>query len=137
MITLTLTRELYRSDGIFGSLLKTDGMSIAETLEHSFDRKAALPPGVYPCDRGMHQLAHGEPFETFEVMRVPGHTGILFHCGNHNADSRGCILLGDFLVQEETGDSISGSRAAFARFMKEVDGIQQFTLIVESETLDY
>jgi uncharacterized protein DUF5675 len=131
MITLTLNRELFRSDGIFGALLKDDGMAICETLEHSFERKAALPSGTYVCERGLHRLAHGDPFETFEVTKVPGHTGILFHRGNYNADSKGCILVGDWLVQSDPGDMISGSQSAFARFMHELDGVETFTLVVK------
>lgn len=127
---LTLERELFRSDGIFGALYREDRTAIAETLEHSFDQKAALPSGTYRCERGTHRLAHGTPFETFEVLDVPGHTGILFHRGNYNADSRGCVLLGDWLVQADSGDTISGSASAFARFMNELAGCAEFTLTV-------
>ncbi len=128
-MTLTLQRALYRSDGIFGMLLQ-EGESVAETLEHSFNRIPVLPPGDYTCVRGTHALSNLKPFQTFEVTQVVGHSGILFHCGNYNADSHGCILLGDFLVETTEGDSISGSRNAFDRFMHLLDGHDSFTLKV-------
>lgn len=125
---LTLTRVRFSPEGIFGRL---EGHRISfqalATLEHSFDGKPALPAGVYKCIRGQHQLAHHDfPFDTFEVTEIPGHTGILFHVGNFNADSSGCILVG--LTQNER--QIYCSKEAFWRFMSAQAGVDSFTLTV-------
>ena len=131
---LVLTRSQYRPDGIFGTLT-ADGTWIAATLEHAYESEggewyAKIPDGTYTCVRGQHQLAHGGPFETFEVTGVPGHTGLLIHCGNFDRDSEGCILVGTSVA----GDHIAASREAFERLMALQAGINQFQLEVRRET---
>lgn len=47
------------------------------------------------------------------ILDVPGFTGIRIHSGNTDADTDGCILLGDAV---ENDDFISGSKDAFGKF---------------------
>src|SRR5882757_797524 len=94
MRTLTLTRKDFRSDGIFSELTDEKGNFIAVTLEHSYNNKPKLYNGTFQCVKGIHKLHDGIPFEAYEVTGVSGHIGILFHIGNFNNDSDGCILLG-------------------------------------------
>lgn len=63
-------------------------------------------------------------FTTFEVTNVPGHTGILFHWGNSEGDSSGCILLGEY----RTGSMVFKSKKAFEHFMTKLIGINEFEL---------
>jgi hypothetical protein len=135
-MNLTLERETFNATGIFGKLYDESGTQIAVTLEHAYEQPIPnmgyfgpkLPYGDYKCVRGFHQLAHmAVPFLTFEVTGVPGHTGILFHCGNDNADSAGCILLG--LIHE--GAFILESRDAFNKFMAIQEDVSDFTLTVK------
>lgn len=127
----SLTRKEFRPDGIFSELHSEMGEELAITLEHAYPLLAAfvpkLPNGTYTCRRGMHRL-HGmaEDFETFEITGVPGHTGMLFHCGNKNSDSDGCVLLG----MDREGPMILKSRIAFAKFMELQKGVEEFQLIV-------
>lgn len=135
-MNLYLTRVSWVATGIFGRLQSEDGQELLiKTLEHAYPTatiparfEPKLPPGVYTCKRGMHQLKNmAEPFETFEVLDVPGHTGILFHCGNVNADSEGCILLG---LRADGVMDIEQSRIAFNVFLSYVDGLDFFELTV-------
>jgi Family of unknown function (DUF5675) len=138
MKVLELTRIDYLQTGIFGTLIDPNNDFAVFTLEHAYPIANAdststnwapkVPKGVYKCIRGQHQLkGMTEPFVTFEVTEVPGHTGILFHCGNTEADSEGCILLG----MERDGDKeILQSREAFQLFIKNLEGIDQFTLVI-------
>lgn len=138
-MNLTLVRTVNNEDGILGNLEDEAGNSIAVTLEHAYDLGTGdgsyspkLPDGVYLCVRGQHQL-HGmsSPFSTFEVTKVPGHTGILFHVGNYNRDSDGCILLGESIEVDHGNHMITDSRDAFAKFLALQEGIDQFTLTVK------
>jgi len=80
----------------------------------------------------MHSLhSHPEPFETFEVTHVPNHTGILFHAGNYNCDSNGCILLGRVGMDSDQGTMVTNSRDTFTRFMLDLEGVESFPLTVE------
>lgn len=128
---MILKRHTFVPDGIFGVL--SDGVeNLAYTLEHSYgsgsDWHPKLPPGDYQCVRGIHRLTGLiQALETFEVTNVPGHTGILFHIGNYNKDSEGCILLG----KARGVGSILNSYQAFQDFMEEMQGIDTFPLTVE------
>lgn len=136
---LILKPYLFVKDGIFGDLLSANDYSIVcVTLQHAYlnEMKESYEPklqiGTYTCVRGMHQLeGMTKPFETFEITNVPGHTNILFHVGNFNRDSSGCVLLGQKI---ETGpDSIlmiTHSAETFARFMQLQADVSSFILTV-------
>lgn len=134
---LKLKRLDYFSDGIFGELYDSAGRKLASTLEHAYDSGNGngsyvpkLPNGNYICLRGVHKLHDGVPFETFEITGVPGHSDILFHVGNYNKDSDGCVLLG---INQETVSKthyVDNSRIAFGRFIDTVKGLDKFTLTV-------
>jgi hypothetical protein len=133
-IKFALTHNRFCSDGIFGVLNTAEGQLVAYTLEHSYDNKPKLSDGIYTCIRGPHRL-HGmtEDFITFEIKGVPDFegksvTGVLFHWGNYNKDSEGCVLLGS----EATPTMITHSRQTWADFMKYLDGIDSFKLKVIS-----
>lgn len=113
-------------------LFDDEGTPIAVTLEHSYDGAPKLPVGAYTCVRGPHRL-HGmdHDFETFEVTGVPGHTGILFHWGNYNKDSEGCILLGRVMTASPIGWMVTHSKETFAMWMAACGGRESFQLTVE------
>lgn len=130
---LTLRRIKFHADGIFGQLLY-DNNIIAITLEHAYrcfsDWIPKIPIGNYPCVRGMHRLENmTEDFETFEIKNISNCTGILFHIGNYNRDSHGCVLLGKAI----DGNMITNSKETFENFMDMLKGINQFELIITRE----
>lgn len=134
---LKLKRTAYRPDGIFGVLEDEGGARIAVTLEHAYISGpyslclSKIPAGTYTCVRGQHQL-HSGPIQTFEVTGVPHHSGILFHIGNYNTDSDGCILLGEEMQVADNGmHFINLSRKTWTNFMDLQDGLQSFILVVE------
>jgi hypothetical protein len=136
-VDLKLTRNSFEESGVYSTLTANELGSIwtMATLEHAYPGTtepvsyiAKIPPGVYPCVRGMHKLADEKPlFETFEITGVAGHSGLLFHVGNTNGDSEGCVLLGMFRQL----DMIMLSKIAFDKFMTIQEGITQFQLTVE------
>lgn len=137
---MVLRRKDGADDGIFGELASIDGFFLCATLEHAYEGPpggpefvAKLPAGVYTCVRGIHRLAHmANTFETFEITGVLGHTNILFHVGNYNGDSAGCVLLGDKSVNLPNGmRAITCSREAFADFLDFQEGFDAFQLTVE------
>lgn len=128
-----LKRSRYTPEGIFGQLENEHGKIIAVTLEHAYYENDGwvpkLPAGDYVCEKGEHRLASMDhTFTTYEILNVPGHTGILFHVGNYNADSEGCVLLGS----ETMGKIIVRSKAAFVRFMQITAGVDTFDLTVQN-----
>jgi hypothetical protein len=148
-VNLKLSRTDFLASGIFGILTAMDSAVFKlYTLEHAYSSDTfegvqtvsqswtpKVPIGTYVCQRGFHRLDGWiKPIETFEILNVPGHTGILFHIGNNNRDSSGCVLLGErVLKQDQVSEmpGVYGSRNAFEAFMAAQDGVEQFTLVVE------
>lgn len=135
---MRLKRIWYRADGIISQLLGS-GVSWT-TLEHAYGAddkwEPKIPPGVYECLRGHHAIHSCPDFDTFEITGVKGHSGLLFHWGNWNEDSEGCVLVGDKLVQAPhdatVADLVTNTREAFARFMTTQSSTLAFTLTVEA-----
>lgn len=73
-------------------------------------KKTAIPFGIYPVTIGWSPR-----FQRLmpRVEAVPGFVGILVHNGNTEADTDGCILVGE----ERTEATIERSRAALRRVM--------------------
>lgn len=156
---VTLARAIYDGDGIFSALYSSKFLYVA--LEHSYmDANSIrpwypkIPAGIYTCRRSKHMLPWGgtsdDPFikaidgeivvsnnkyfirfDTFEITGVTGHTNLLFHWGNYDDDSDGCVLVGRSM-KDEIVQSITNSRETFIEFMKHNAGIDLFTLEVRS-----
>lgn len=124
---MKLVRRTYSPLGVFGELYDSAGNKICDTLEHAYEAdQPKLNQGEHLCVRGQHQLhSSSQPFETFEITSVPGHTGILFHVGNTSSDTSGCVLLG-----LSTGTRLVESGVTFRAFMERLDGINTFVLEV-------
>lgn len=127
-----LRRTDWRDDGVFGEFtFEGDEAPCMVTLEHAYEKEAKVSPGVYTCRRGMHQLGAGFPFETFEILGVKGHSGILFHAGNYNKDSHGCVLCGQAIHVQPNGEwMITASRATFEKWREKLAGVDEFQLEV-------
>lgn len=65
------------------------------------------------------------------LLDVPGRLGILIHTGNTDADTEGCILVGD----KRLGDEVLNSRAAFARFLEWFSSIGNEAVITISNAI--
>ena len=137
MKTFNLRRIDHCKDGIFGELTMEDDKRVFFlTLEHAYpddDKfKPKVPKGEYICKRGTHKLSDLVPFETFEIQKVPGCWGILFHVGNYNRDSSGCILIGKGRgFTQARGKMIVDSRRGFKEFMELLSGEDEFKIIIK------
>lgn len=69
-----------------------------------------------------------------EIKNVPGFVGVYIHIGNTDADSAGCLLLGDNADNNIIGPgAISNSTAAFKRFYESVYDHLPITLTIKDE----
>lgn len=92
------------------------------------------PAGTYTCQRGAHEIPTGEKFDTFEVLNVPGHTGILFvHPGNlPERDSDGCFICGRALGYLDNQRDVIMSRECFEKvFTPTFAGVDSFQLTIK------
>jgi hypothetical protein len=81
--------------------------------------KPPIPAGTYP-------LKHFSGYKhknTLEVV-VPGHTAVLFHSGNIEADSEMCVLIardpGYLYINEKRIRAILDSRSVYRKFQQEI-----------------
>ena len=132
-MNLTLNRTHYRPDGIFG-MLTANKQVVCATLEHAYMNEDGsyvpkVPEGNYLCVRGSHRLlGMTEDFTTYEILNVPEHNNILFHSGNWNNDSEGCVLLGQSILDLQSPWRLVNSKIAFEKFMIIQNGTQIFSL---------
>jgi hypothetical protein len=71
--------------------------------------------------------------DTFEVTDVPGRSHILFHKGNLEDDSHGCILVGESFNPVLGRPGITSSKEGFEEFMHMLSMVNEFPIdIVEA-----
>jgi len=136
MLSATLQRRDVGPGGAFSTLTDAEGSILCLTCEHTYRQDDGtwtpkIPPGIYTCRRGTHQLEGGDPFQTFEVTGIDGHSGLLFHKGNTEADSHGCILVGMVRGLLDGQPAVLKSALAFDRLMAWADQDDEFLLTVK------
>ena len=92
---------------------------------------SCIPYGSYTCIRTVASPGiTGGLCETFEVIRVPNRSDILFHIANLPSELRGCIALGRQFgkINDEAG--VAYSTKAFKMFMDYLSEVDEFTLNV-------
>lgn len=137
MLKAELARFAGSPDGTYGRFRLADLRLYAlEEEDRQNERgESCIPAGTYICRRTIY---HRHNIPTFEVCDVPDRSRILFHVGNTEEDTDGCILLGRHIgvlsvVDEETGEErnkvgITDSRVAFRMFMDALEGVDEFQL---------
>ena len=117
---MTITVEIIRIEkgeaGTFGAL-KIDGQATCVTLEPE-DRDNAqgvscIPEGNYIAKR-VNSPKYGD---TFEIKDVPGRSHILFHAGNVEGHTKGCVLLGRNFGALGDDRAVLNSGKTFKSFM--------------------
>jgi hypothetical protein len=122
---IELVRVAVHDAGAFGVLLQ-DGLPFALSLERTFGDEVVIPPGEYPCRR---TTFHRGQYKTWEII-VPGHDRVLFHIGNVENDSRGCVLVGLQFGKVDGQPGVLLSRLGFLEFMRRTPRGRQFQLTV-------
>lgn len=126
---LTLKRIAVIDDGAFGVLL-ADGVPFAVCLERTYDRDGGqfvkIQPGRHKCKRSWY---HRRGHATYEI-EVPGHTRILFHKGNWETDSEGCVLVGEQFGVLKKKPVILQSGQGFDELMTKAGDADEFDLLV-------
>jgi len=113
-------------DGCF-SVLLWDGRPFAVSVEHTFaDGRPIITQDAYKCTRSAY-IKGG--YETFEI-HVEGHTRVLFHRGNTEEDSRGCVIVAASFGIIRQRAAVLDSRTGFGGLMELAAGLKEFTMLV-------
>ena len=128
---MTLKRIAMTEDGTFGVLLD-ENAPFALTLERPWlDNRSnisCIPEGNYVCRRRFSQKFGA----TFEVTDVPGRTHILFHKGNIEDDSHGCIIVGEQFENLRGKLAVLASKKGYNEFMGRCENKERFILSIEN-----
>lgn len=134
---LKIKRVSIIDPGAFGVLLDENSVPFAVTLEHTYgvnikgEQHLKIDPGTYQCTRTHY---HEGNYTTFEI-HVPGHSRILFHKANVEDDLDGCVGVAEEFGVLDGKPAIlqSGTHPdkGFNEFMKKVEGLDWFDLVVE------
>lgn len=130
MKNFKLVRVAYIPDGTFG-VLKDEETPFCLTLEREWnDNKrgeSCIPTGTYLCRR-VQSPKFGN---TFEICDVPDRSHILFHKGNLEDDSHGCVITGEEYGEYKNKVAVLSSGRAFREFKQRTDSIDSFKLEVK------
>ncbi len=136
---ILLSRVIEHPDyGTFGVLIDKDkGVPINTTLERVWKNNepfvSCIPEGEYTCKR-FSSATHPD---TFEIAGVKNRQACLFHSGNIDTNSEGCVLVGEafdpvWLTKENKWDyGITQSVTGFKQFMDGLKDVSSFTLIIK------
>jgi len=87
---------------------------------------SCIPTGVYTCRRKISKRFS----ETFEICNVPGRSHILFHVGNIQDDTDGCLLPGLRTGMLKNKRAVLDSGKAFVRLMNSLTILNEFKLVI-------
>lgn len=134
-----LRRHTFGKDGIFGELLDERYNLVCVTLEHAYLQpdgtyEPKLKHGRYNC---VYEWSPKFGRKLWEFKGVPDFMGkpvteVKFHILNFNAESDGCVGLGDQIGHRQNGDRmICNSKVALERFHLLVKGEESIEVEVE------
>lgn len=120
-----------------GILVPEDKIPILLTLERRWKNNernvSCIPTGEWMLKRTIY---HRHGYETFEVI-CPPRERVLFHLGNINDDTHGCIITGEQyepVLNKVTGliePGVLASGPAFKQFMKYMGEDKEGRLIIK------
>ena len=126
---MILKRISYTEHGTFGVLIQNN-IPFAVTLERPWIENriniSCIPTGLYVCKR-VKSPRFGN---TFEVTDVPGRTSILFHKGNLQENSHGCILIGEQYEFLNDQPAVLASKKGFGEFLFKTSTSDEFKLLI-------
>ena len=120
---IKLFRLEQTGQGALGALVLDGQYFCSFLMPDAGGDKFQIPSGLYQCKR-----FHGHRWkDTFEII-VEGHTALLFHSGNIEAHSEGCVLLGQYPGKLGENRAVLNSGATFRKFMGRMENVEEFEL---------
>ena len=124
------TNKVYGTLGILKVNKRVFCCTIEPPDEENRQNISSIPTGQYICQRTFSP-SFGT---TFQVMEVTARTSILFHKGNHEGDTAGCILLGQYFDKLSSHErAVLNSGNTFHNFMMIMENDYQFHLTIKEE----
>jgi hypothetical protein len=135
---LELVRVSIAPEGAFGVILVDLIPTGVVTLERTYPvaesaprgaQFVKIPPGFYRCVRTAYMRGG---YDSYEVTGVAGHSRLLFHAGNDELNSEGCILVGQRFGLLNGQPAVLSSQLGFGEFIRLAAGRAVFGLLVRN-----
>jgi hypothetical protein len=139
---IEVIRSVYTDDGTFGTL-SLDGVPFAVTLENPWINNqpfvSCIPAGTYRAKRCRSSAEYDyrdspKYGNTFVIENVENRSKILFHWGNLEKHTQGCILVGSYFGQLGSEPAVLNSRRAFNIMMKKLKNVESFTCMIRDRS---
>ena len=141
MKIITLKRFPSTTEGTFGVIFEMSKggewipfcLSLERRWMNNEKGKSCIPKGEFLCKR-VQSPKFGD---TFEVANVINRSEILFHKGNLDDDSHGCILVGEMFdpiydkAWQGYSPGVAASGKGFEEFLGKLKGDAEFKLVVQ------
>ena len=129
-MVLELIRLFEAENGTLGAL-KINKLPFCVTLEPA-DRLNQISISSIPAQQyDVKRIVSPTYGDCFEIMNVPGRTHILFHPGNTDDDTEGCILLAQYWGKLRGDLAVLNSGATYRKFMAMMEGRTRLHLTVK------
>mgnify|MGYP003625151948 CR=1 len=134
MINLLIIRDTFTDESTIGELF-LNGERLCDTLENPWldNQKniSCIPVGKYPVRLRLARESATKNYLHLLIQDVPNRNYVLFHRGNTNADTQGCVLVG--LGSQQ--DFVSNSVLAMDLLMKEIVNLggENINLIIKNK----
>lgn len=124
---MRLVRVSSTSEGTFG-VLELGGYPFCVTLENPWLNNepfvSCIPKGQY----NLRRVESPKFGDTFEVADVEGRSHVVFHEGNTQIDTHGCILLGKNFGMLHGAYAIMSSVPTREQFMTQMRGLNELII---------
>jgi len=134
MINLLIIRDTFTDESTIGELF-LNSERLCDTLENPWldNQKniSCIPVGEYPVRLRLARESATKNYLHLLIQDVPNRNYVLFHRGNTNADTQGCVLVG--LGSQQ--DFVSNSVLAMDLLMKEIVNLggENINLIIKNK----
>lgn len=123
-------KRIEEADDCTRGTLLINGKAFCVTLENPWKNNtpmiSCIPKGIYYC-RQVDSPKYGK---TYEVANVHGRTHILFHAGNTENHTKGCILLGKYFGELNGQKAVLDSKKTINMFLYKMLAVDSFSFYI-------
>lgn len=137
VLRVEIRREIYTGKSTIGRLF-VNGKFECYTLEDCARAPGTKVPGATCIPAGNYSLTvnYSSRFKKMlpQLLAVPGFEGIRIHAGNTDADTEGCILVGQTWAENFVGKSRAAFSKLFARLQADItEGYEVCVRVMDGE----
>ncbi len=133
---VVLKRIIDDGQRTFGVLVCDGVQPLAVTIENPWINNkrniSCIPVGRYKCER-FQSPRFGETFKILDVIDRGETEPIIFHSGNRDDDTRGCIVIGRYFGELFDEPAVLDGKKGHKDFIRNVENVDEFELTIRND----